>query len=252
MRLSSVTTCAARAKAASVAAASPAMVSTATFDAHASHTATAPAAIASVDVTTAGSGSHSTVTRSAPSRAASAVSATTIATGSPTKRTRSTGRGRGFATKNGEPSGLLSGTSCGFVGTGRYDIALSPSATRSAPVNTASRRGQRNANGGESTGPIPIGDAWGAFAADQLGLMDHLGIQKFFYMGYCIGGPCGLKLIERAPDRMMAAVLCQPVGHRLENPDVMYNSGRDVWGPELRARRPEITEESIEAYLHNL
>src|SRR5881628_272339 len=141
MRVTSVTTCAARANAVAVAAASPAVVSTATFDAHASQTATAPAAIASVDATTAGSGSQSTTTRSAPSRAASAVSATTIATGSPTKRTRSTGRGRGFATKNGEPSGLLSGTSCGFVGTGRCDIALSPSATRSAPVNTASTPG---------------------------------------------------------------------------------------------------------------
>jgi pimeloyl-ACP methyl ester carboxylesterase len=111
---------------------------------------------------------------------------------------------------------------------------------------------QRNANGGESTGPIPASDPWGAFADDQLGLMDHLGVQKFLYMGYCIGGPFGLKLIERAPERVVAAVLCQPVGHRPENPDVMYNSGRDVWGPELRARRPEITVESIEAYLHNL
>ena len=43
---------------------------------------------------------------------------------------------------------------------------------------------QRNANGGESTGPIPTSDPWGAFADDKLGLMDHLGIQKFFYMGY--------------------------------------------------------------------
>jgi pimeloyl-ACP methyl ester carboxylesterase len=111
---------------------------------------------------------------------------------------------------------------------------------------------QRNANGGESTGPIPSRDGWGAFADDQLGLMDHLGIQRFFYMGYCIGGSFGLKLIERAPDRVVAAVLCQPVGHRPENPDVMYNSGRDVWAPELRARRPEITVESIEAYLHDL
>src|SRR5262250_2564512 len=30
---------------------------------------------------------------------------------------------------------------------------------------------QRNANGGESTGPIPTGDPWDAFADDQLGLM---------------------------------------------------------------------------------
>jgi hypothetical protein len=42
---------------------------------------------------------------------------------------------------------------------------------------------QRNANGGESNGPIPTGDPWDAFADDQLGLMDHLGIREFFYMG---------------------------------------------------------------------
>src|SRR5215468_9482918 len=35
---------------------------------------------------------------------------------------------------------------------------------------------QRNATGGESTGPVPVDDPWGAFADDQLGLMDHLGI----------------------------------------------------------------------------
>src|SRR6202162_2716900 len=111
---------------------------------------------------------------------------------------------------------------------------------------------QRNATGGESTGPIPIDDPWGAFADDQLGLMDHLGVREFFFMGYCIGGPFGLKLMERAPARVVASVLCQPVGHRPENPDVMYSSGRDTWAPELRARRPELSMETIDAYLHNL
>src|SRR5271168_4339285 len=104
---------------------------------------------------------------------------------------------------------------------------------------------QRNATGGESTGPIPVDDPWGAFADDQLGLMDHLGIRQFFFMGYCIGGPFALKLLERAPERVVAAVLCQTVGHRPENPDVMYNSGKDVWAPELLARRPELTMATI-------
>ena len=44
---------------------------------------------------------------------------------------------------------------------------------------------QRNANGGESTGPIPASDPWDAFANDQLGLMDHLGIKQFLFIGYC-------------------------------------------------------------------
>jgi pimeloyl-ACP methyl ester carboxylesterase len=111
---------------------------------------------------------------------------------------------------------------------------------------------QRNANGGESTGPIPADDPWGAFADDQLGLMDHLGIREFFFMGYCIGGQFALKLMERAPDRVVAAVLCQPVGHRPENPDVMYKSGREAWAPELLARRPDLTTVQVEKYLHNL
>src|SRR3984893_3913890 len=111
---------------------------------------------------------------------------------------------------------------------------------------------QRNATGGESTGPIPVDDPWGAFADDQLGLMDHLGVRQFFVMGYCIGGPLGLKLMERARERVLAGVWCQPVGHRPENPDVMYNSGRDVWAKEFRSRRPEVSMETIEKYLHDL
>ena len=111
---------------------------------------------------------------------------------------------------------------------------------------------QRNANGGESTGPVPVDKAWDAFADDQLGLMDHLGIREFFYMGYCIGGCFAGKLMQRAPNRVVAAVFCQTVGHRPELPDYMYNSGRDVWAPELLARRPDLTMAQVEKYLHNL
>jgi pimeloyl-ACP methyl ester carboxylesterase len=111
---------------------------------------------------------------------------------------------------------------------------------------------QRNANGGESTGPIQVDDPWGAFADDQLGLMDHLGIHEFFYMGYCIGSCFAGKLMQRAPERVVAAVFCQPVGHRPELPDHMYNGGRHNWAPELLARRPDLNMETIEAYLHNL
>ena len=111
---------------------------------------------------------------------------------------------------------------------------------------------QRNATGGESTGPIPVDDPWGAFADDQLGLMDHLGIRQFIFFGNCIGGSFALKLMERAPDRIVAGVLSQPIGHRPENPGVMYDSGRDGWAKEFRAKRPDVSMETIEKYLHNL
>ncbi len=95
---------------------------------------------------------------------------------------------------------------------------------------------QRNASNGESTGPVPVDDPWGAFADDQLGLM----------------GPFAMKLMEHAPQRIVAALLSQPVGHRPEQPDYMYDAGRDVWAKELQTRRPDVSMESIEKYLHNL
>jgi pimeloyl-ACP methyl ester carboxylesterase len=111
---------------------------------------------------------------------------------------------------------------------------------------------QRNAIGGESTGPVQVEDPWDAFAADQLGLMDHLGIQQFFFLGCCIGGPFVLKMMEKAPNRILAGVLCQPVGHRPENPDVMYNSGLNSWAPALLEQRPDLSMETLVAYLDNL
>ncbi len=111
---------------------------------------------------------------------------------------------------------------------------------------------QRNANGGESTGPLAADDPWGAFADDQLGLMDHLGIREFAYIGYCIGGCFAGTLLDRAPERIAAAVFCQTVGHRPEDPDVMYRSGRDGWAPELLAGRPDLTQDAVDRYLHNL
>src|SRR3954454_18326330 len=111
---------------------------------------------------------------------------------------------------------------------------------------------QRNASNGESTGPVPVDDPWSAFADDQLGVMDHLGIRQFFFFGNCIGGPFAMKLMQGASQRVVAAVLSQPVGHRPEQPDFMYSAGRDVWAKELRERRPDTSTETIEKYLHNL
>jgi pimeloyl-ACP methyl ester carboxylesterase len=111
---------------------------------------------------------------------------------------------------------------------------------------------QRNANSGESTGPVAVENPWDAFADDQFGVMDHLGIQQFFFFGNCIGGPFAMKLIERAPQRVVAALISQPVGHRPDQPDYMYNSGKDVWAKEFLPRRPDVSMATVEQYLHNL
>src|SRR5436190_2041799 len=111
---------------------------------------------------------------------------------------------------------------------------------------------QRNSNGGESTGPVQVDNPWDAFADDQLGLMDHLGIREFFYMGYCIGGCFAGKLMQRAPNRVVAAVFCQSVGNRPENPTVMYRHSKENWGPDFVKRRPDVSTDTIEKYLQNL
>ena len=82
----------------------------------------------------------------------------------------------------------------------------------------------RNANAGQSSGPLEIDRPWEAYTDDHLGLMDHLGIGKFMVMGFCIGGPFIWNLLRRAPDRIIAAVLAQPSGSRPEARDLFYES----------------------------
>jgi pimeloyl-ACP methyl ester carboxylesterase len=107
----------------------------------------------------------------------------------------------------------------------------------------------RNAIPGQSSGPLEIDRPWDSHTDDQLGLMDHLGIDKFVVMGFCIGGPFIWNLIKRAPNRVVAAVLAQPVGFRPEMPTVLYDGSIMGWGPDLVKKRSDITMDMIEKYL---
>jgi pimeloyl-ACP methyl ester carboxylesterase len=110
----------------------------------------------------------------------------------------------------------------------------------------------RNANGGQSSGPLEIDRPWDSYTDDQLGLMDHLGIKKFMVMGFCIGGPFIWNLLKRAPDRVVAAVLAQPSGSRPEKRDLFYNNNSKEWAPKLAERRPDITMEMCDAFLKKM
>jgi len=107
----------------------------------------------------------------------------------------------------------------------------------------------RNANAGQSTGPLEVDRPWDSYTDDHIGLMDHLGINKFMVMGFCIGGPLVWNLLRRAPDRVVAAVLAQPSGSRPEARDLFYEGNMMGWGPELVKRRPEITMETVDKFL---
>ena len=79
--------------------------------------------------------------------------------------------------------------------------------------------------------------------------MDHLKIDKFMVMGFCIGGPFIWNLLRRAPDRVIAAVLAQPSGSRPEARDLFYEGNMKTWGPALVAKRPELTMEQVDKFL---
>ena len=107
----------------------------------------------------------------------------------------------------------------------------------------------RTAYGGQSSGPLDFDRPWDSFTDDQIGLMDHLGIDKFMVLGFCIGGPFIWNLLERAPNRIVAAVLAQPSGSRPEARDLFYETNVKGWGPEIVKRRPEITMEMVDRFL---
>ena len=110
----------------------------------------------------------------------------------------------------------------------------------------------RNANGGQSSGPIEIDRPWDAYTDDHLGLMDHLGIREFIVMGFCIGGPFIWNMLRRASDRVVAAVLAQPSGFRPETPDLFYQNNIKGWGPPLCERRPDITMGMVDKFLSRM
>jgi pimeloyl-ACP methyl ester carboxylesterase len=94
---------------------------------------------------------------------------------------------------------------------------------------------QRNA--GASTGPLTDGNPWDQYAADHIGLLNHLGIERAHVMGCCIGSSYALNLARLAPNRVASLVLQQPIGIDETNRQVMPNSWQK-WADGLLAQQP--------------
>src|SRR5688500_6725845 len=101
---------------------------------------------------------------------------------------------------------------------------------------------QRNA--GRSTGPVSPEDGWSTYLADQLALLDHLGVEQCHVIGMCIGGPYVLGLLKAAPERFRSAVLLQPVGVDDDNRYALEEMFDD-WAAELAADHPEVDEAGL-------
>jgi hypothetical protein len=69
-------------------------------------------------------------------------------------------------------------------------------------------------------------------------------------MGFCIGGPFIGGLLKRAPNRVAAAVISQPVGWRPEMRDRSYQgSFWKTWPALITAKRPEISMQTAEQFI---
>ncbi len=108
---------------------------------------------------------------------------------------------------------------------------------------------QRNA--GRSRGAIEADHGWHTYAADQIALMDHLGIEHCHTLGGCIGSSFCLTLCEIAPERINAAVLQNPIGVHPEFPTYFHDAFAK-WADEQCEERLELDPSAVSAFGLNL
>ena len=104
---------------------------------------------------------------------------------------------------------------------------------------------QRNA--GASRAPVSGSDGWHSYAADQLALLDELGIERAHVLGGCIGGAFALKLCAIAPARISAAVLQQPIGFSGTNRELFFTMF-DGWAQDLKKAGRDFAETELDAF----
>ena len=108
---------------------------------------------------------------------------------------------------------------------------------------------QRNA--GQSKTAIEADHSWHTYAADQLALLDHLGLEKFNIIGVCIGASFALRLCEMIPARINAQVLPQPIGVDPEAPTNFPDRFVD-WAADMLAARTDLDKDKLDAFGRNM
>jgi pimeloyl-ACP methyl ester carboxylesterase len=105
-------------------------------------------------------------------------------------------------------------------------------------------------NTGTSFGPISAEDGWATYAADQLAVMDELGIDRFAVIGMCIGGAFIMELLTEVPERIAAAVSMQPIG--LDGNRDEFRGMFDQWRAMTGDEHPEAGDADWEGCWTNL
>lgn len=107
---------------------------------------------------------------------------------------------------------------------------------------------QRNA--GASTAPVTGTEGWSTYVADQLALLDHLGVDGFAVVGMCIGGPFIMGLLQAAPERVARAVVIQSIG--LDANREEFHAAFDAWATDIAPDHPEASPAAWAAYRASL
>ena len=107
---------------------------------------------------------------------------------------------------------------------------------------------QRNAGG--SKAPIRATDGWRVYTEDQLALLDHLGVSRFHVAGMCIGGSYIMGLIQAAPQRVVSAVMFQPIG--VDGNRQAFLDMFDGWAKEQQAAHPQADDATWQAFKQNM
>jgi pimeloyl-ACP methyl ester carboxylesterase len=107
---------------------------------------------------------------------------------------------------------------------------------------------QRNA--GSSRGPIGADHGWSDYTLDQLGLMNHLGIDRFIAVGMCIGGSYLYALMAGAPERVAGSVMMQPIG--VDNNRDDFYAMFDAWRDEIAADHLDLGADDWERFKTNM
>ncbi|SFN21946.1 alpha/beta hydrolase fold [Pseudonocardia ammonioxydans] len=107
---------------------------------------------------------------------------------------------------------------------------------------------QRNA--GSSVAEVHGSDGWPTYTADQLALLDHLGVDECAVLGMCIGGAYIANLLVTAPERVRAAVALQPIGR--DGNQHRFEEIFDTWRDGLAAGHPEASEDDWASFRTNM
>jgi pimeloyl-ACP methyl ester carboxylesterase len=90
------------------------------------------------------------------------------------------------------------------------------------------------------------------YAEDQLAVLDHLGVDKTLAIGSCIGSSFIFELIKLTPERIVAGIPMQPIGHDETNDGSFGPDMWRPWGQNLIDNGASFSMDEVDTFGHGL